>query len=381
MIRRPLLRALPAVGLITAMAGFFLGSATPAGAALPGTNGLIAFERAAGDSDILTVDPSGGPTTNLTDNPAGANEDIDPAWSADGTKIAFASDRDGADFDIFAMSANGTNVTQVTGIGGNDPLNLSQVDPTWSPDGSQIAFEDGGTFGISRVSSIGGAITVVTAPDWVTTFNVDFNPAWSPQGNQIAVSRLDLAEIVPQYDIFRVSATDGSGATNVTQTVANEYAPDWSPDGNRLAFEKDGGGLGLINANGLGVVPSFTSGTDYSPAWSPDGSAVVFSRNGDLRTVDANGLNLTDVASTNNDWDPNWQPVNLPSVPGPAPVSGGGPFPVPVPIAGPAPAAVVAPAAASTFTHLHRHGGIVTGRVHHGVYHAKKHVHTHTHAL
>lgn len=44
-------------------------------------------------------------------------------------------------------------------------------------------------------------------------------------------------------------------------------------------------------------------------------------------------------------------------------------------------ATVTSAAVASTFTHLHQHGGVVTGRVHHGVYHAKKHVHTHTHSL
>ena len=75
------------------------------------------------DWQIYVAPAAGGPVTRLTNND---NADIDAVWSPDGTKIAFASDRDG-NFEIYTMNADGTNQTRVT----NNPA--EQVDPTWQP--------------------------------------------------------------------------------------------------------------------------------------------------------------------------------------------------------------------------------------------------------
>src|SRR6266581_4100632 len=76
-----------------------------AGAVVPGLNGRIAFARTVPGThgEIFVMNPDGSGQANLTNNPA---RDFDPAWSPDGTRIAFASERDG-NGDIFVMNADG----------------------------------------------------------------------------------------------------------------------------------------------------------------------------------------------------------------------------------------------------------------------------------
>jgi Tol biopolymer transport system component len=97
----------------------------------PGPNGQIAFAKGSGmdpDTDeIYVMNADGSEQTQLTDNDV---SDLYPSWSPDGEKIAFASERDGGG--IYVMNADdGSDVTRLTTEG---------VDPSWSPDGEKIAF-------------------------------------------------------------------------------------------------------------------------------------------------------------------------------------------------------------------------------------------------
>ena len=80
--------------------------------------------------DIFSMNPDGSDQTNLTNNPA---DDSAPAWSPDGTRVAFTSDR-GGDLEIFLMNADGSNQTNLTNNSADDAFS------TWSPDGTRIAF-------------------------------------------------------------------------------------------------------------------------------------------------------------------------------------------------------------------------------------------------
>ena len=131
---RPFLNA-SVLGAGLALAGALLGGLSgteDARAVVPGLNGAIAFARTVPGThgEIFVMNPDGSGQTNLTNNPA---RDFDPAWSPDGTKVAFSSFR-GGNREIFVMNADGSGQTNVT----NDAC--WDVDPAWSPDGTRIAF-------------------------------------------------------------------------------------------------------------------------------------------------------------------------------------------------------------------------------------------------
>jgi Tol biopolymer transport system component len=80
---------------------------------------------------LWTVDPN---TKKVKEVAQGFTRNLDATWSPDGSKIAFASNRDGGDLDIYVMDADGTDVTQVTDLPGHEHA------PSWSPDGNALAF-------------------------------------------------------------------------------------------------------------------------------------------------------------------------------------------------------------------------------------------------
>jgi TolB protein len=96
----------------------------------------IVFRKMVGESnsEVFAANGDGSGEKNLTNNPA---FDGWPAWSPDGQRIAFASNRSGANkqiYDIYVMNADGTDVRMVAATGGRGTA------PKWSTDGSKIYF-------------------------------------------------------------------------------------------------------------------------------------------------------------------------------------------------------------------------------------------------
>lgn len=215
--------------------------------------------------DLLDPPPpiaaDGSALTRLTNHPA---RDFGPAWSPDGTRIAFASERDG-NLEIYVMNADGSGATRLT----NHPA--TDWGPTWSPDGARIAFasERDGDGEIYVINADGSGVKRLTNDP-----ARDFAPAWSPDGARIAFT----SSIDGNGEIY-VMNPDGSRLTNLTNNPSWDANATWSPDSARIAFSsgRDGaGGIYAMNADGSGLTLLTSQRSDATPSWSPDGSRIAF---------------------------------------------------------------------------------------------------------
>jgi dipeptidyl aminopeptidase/acylaminoacyl peptidase len=208
----------------------------------------------------MNADGSG--VTRVTTSPA---FDADPAWSPD-TKIVFSSNRDGSG-SIYTMNADGSGVTQVS-------AGPADGTPAWSPDGSQIAF--GRTVVNPDTGDYNQTIHVVGIDgtgERQIYIGTAMNPDWSPDGSKIAFDSL--------YAVWVVNA-DGTGALPIASgpsTPNDPYPfnrnPAWSPDGTRIAFEHSEYGFGrrlpgeLETVNPDGGQRSGFLATGSEPDWQP----------------------------------------------------------------------------------------------------------------
>src|SRR5919107_4812477 len=119
------------------------------GGSLVGEDGLIVFTRATRftppdfESDLYAIGVDGTDERRLTGSPG---LDAFPAWSPDGSKIAFSGNAGGDNAEIYTMKADGSHRTRLTDIPGGDHWPL-----TWSPDGTRIAFTSEGPEDHSRI--------------------------------------------------------------------------------------------------------------------------------------------------------------------------------------------------------------------------------------
>jgi dipeptidyl aminopeptidase/acylaminoacyl peptidase len=249
------------------------------------------------------------------------------AWSPDGSQVAFA-DYSGYGAEIFLMSPDGSTRTPLTHDGG-----LASF-PSWSPDGTKIAYASdtappGGPD--SPYYTPGCEYSFKMCPADIHVINGDGSgevrltndptgasmPSWSPDGSKIAFvsGRAD-----PNGDIF-VMNPDRSGVTQLTSGPGYDFQPQWSPDGSRIAFESSRGdstNVYIMNADGSDVHRLTTTGNETRFAWSPDGKQIAFVGGGNssqLYVMNADGSNIHAIASVPSYGfgEIAWRPLPLPS--------------------------------------------------------------------
>ncbi|HSP55227.1 MAG TPA: hypothetical protein VLS25_06515 [Dehalococcoidia bacterium] len=272
-------------------------------ASLPGVNGRIAFHSSRdGDNEFYSINPDGTGTMQLTDDPA---DDVQPAWSPNGAKIAFASNRDGGIYQVFVMNADGSNVEKLT----NDPVGASH--PTWSPDGKSLAY-NGKVDGDWEIY----VMNVSTLDSLSATDNsaADTEPRWSPDGRTIVF----VSDRDGNPELYAMTP-GGHNVTRLTNTPAEEKEASWSPDSQHIAFAspREGGIFQVFVMNPDGSDPMRITDDPAgagAPAWSPDGTRMAFHtvRNGphDIWVMNPDGTGQQEVTPGDDaGFGPDWQPV------------------------------------------------------------------------
>lgn len=266
---------------------------TPQPTPPPGNGPRIVFaEGLPSHISVINIDGSG--KTQLT-NPQG--NDSTPAWSPDGTTIAFATpDTNNDHITIGVMNADGSGFARLT-----EDSAFLDGNPAWSPNGAQIVFTAGGGDAVDIMNADGsGRQRLVTQTAGETYGHL----SWSPNGSKIAFesTRPRQAGSDSRFEIW-VMNPDGTGLVQLTNNDFPDEHPAWSPHGSKIAFESQhpfsGRYIYVMSPDGSGQT-QLTHGFfgDSRPAWSRDGSRIAYATIPGIVIANADGSNPTTVPNT-----------------------------------------------------------------------------------
>lgn len=284
--------------------------ASPAEATFSGENGRIAFRRFLNAEmtwgAVFTIKPDGSGAHRITHPPKGF-VDRNPDVSPDGRRIAF--EREGVDCgpecsydEVFVVNADGSHLTQLThnppgevcGSGG-----FCNGSPAWSPDGSQIAFTRASglieddlieNVGIYVMNADGSGVQQITQRSQ-PALGEDSDPQWSPNGRKIVFQRFNVRTATPQNGValWIVNVVSGREHRVTPWNLRAGDTPDWSPDGRRILFHSNVDGPENVSANLYTIRPNGTQLQQLTFAqggvvqylgssYSPDGTMITFGR-------------------------------------------------------------------------------------------------------
>jgi Tol biopolymer transport system component len=226
--------------------------------------------------EVIATKVDGSAFMNLSRDPS---NDRDPSWSPDGEQIAFASDRSG-NYDIYIMNADGSGVRRLT---------FDTVDerrPRWSPDGRQVLFESGRDGLLNQFLQRSIDIFVIDI-DGAHLINLTKTPStsesWaaiSPDGKTVSFTRSGVIMLI------NADGTSERRLHSADPGFTDDVAA-WSPDGATVAysaynlnhpFATDTYAIFTVKADGSDVRRITTTGSARVPSWSPDGSRVLYNR-------------------------------------------------------------------------------------------------------